>query len=100
MNAPAKMAICPIRLHLPWISDDEHALRMRLFKARDLSALKAVAAEGHDRSRYLYWMVNELANEWLLSPAGKDDLRDLADTLVRLFMVAGALQRLEAPCEE
>ena len=97
MNAPALNLSDEIRRFVPWVDDDELALRTRLRKARDLGAVRAVAATGHARSRTLYWMVADVAGEWMLSPASNDDLKDVADAMVRLFMVAGALERLEAP---
>jgi hypothetical protein len=44
-------------------------------------------------------MVNEVAGGWVFAPADVEDLKDIADSMVRLFMVATTLERLEASDE-
>lgn len=96
-SAASPAMTSPVKVLMPWADGAELALRERLHKARDLSASRAVAAAGYARSRALFWMIADLCTEWVVSPASVADLEDLTNAILRLFMVADALQRLEAP---
>ena len=95
MNAVSRIESDPIGLFMPWIGESERSLRRRLLKARNLASARAPACRSQ-RARTLLWMANEAAAEWMLAPADPEDLKQLADGLVRLFTVAGTFERLEA----
>jgi hypothetical protein len=89
----------PIRTFLPGADDEEHMLRCRLVKACNIGSSRAVMTR-HQHARELFGLIRDVAGNWKLSPASKEQLKDMADTLVRLFMAATAFERLEAPDEE
>jgi len=84
----------PVSLFVPGASIEERKLRQRLHNASTIASMKAVNASS-EHARSLFWMVNEVAFAWKFAPATAEDLKDIADALVRLFLVAGELQRLE-----
>ena len=95
MNAVSRIETDPIGLFMPWIEESERFLRRRLLKARNLASATAWHCRS-EKARTLYWIVNEAAAEWMLTPADPEDLKELADSLVWLFTVAGTFERLEA----
>jgi hypothetical protein len=96
--APSKIEADPIGTFMPWTDQSEWTLRRRLVNARNIATARATSSR-HSRARGLYWLTSYIAGDWMLTPAPADDLKDMADTLVRLFLCAGAIERLEAPDE-
>lgn len=94
MNAPARIAADPVATFMPWASEAERKLRQRLLRAQALASAKVVSAESGP-SRTLLWMITEVAGSWAFAPASADDLRDVADGMVRLLMVAEMFERVE-----
>jgi hypothetical protein len=88
----------PIRTFLPQVDEEEFMLRCRLVKACNIASSRAVRTR-HQHARELFGLIRDVAGNWKLSAASKEQLKDMADTLVRLFMAAAAFERLEAPDE-
>jgi hypothetical protein len=51
----------------------------------------------HGRARQIYWLAAQIAGDWVFTPAPNDELTDVLEALSRLFLVAGMVERLEAP---
>jgi hypothetical protein len=91
--------LSPIDFHLPCIGMQERALRVRIHKARDLSQARASRSK-HGRARVLYWVAAQLSSDWVFARgATDDDLNEILAALSLLFIVAGKIERLEAPDE-
>lgn len=84
----------PVSLFVPQAGIEERKLRQRLHNARTIASVKAVAAVS-DNARSLYWAVNDVASVWTFGRATVEDLKSIADAMVRLFLVAGELERIE-----
>lgn len=98
MNAYTAVKADPVDTFMPWIDEEEKALRQRLHRALTISAARAPTAVSKS-ARALYWQCNLVAAEWAFKRAPAADLEDIANALVRLFMAAGALERIEGPME-
>jgi hypothetical protein len=99
MNALSPMVRDPIRTFMPGVDEEEHALRCRLVKACNIASSRAVMTD-HQHARQLFGLIRDVAGYWKLSPASKEQLKQMADTLVRLFVAATAFEQLEAPDAE
>jgi hypothetical protein len=84
----------PVDVFTPWADDEEKALRRRLRDALNISTARATRSpSGH--ARQLWWQVSQIACDWVTLPADKADLRDIANSLVRMFQAANTFERLE-----
>jgi hypothetical protein len=84
----------PIDTFIPGCTDRGRRIRQRLLKARDLASSRvANLSSGHARS--LTWMLIETATWWVFSPATPDDLEDVANHCLRLFMCADFAEQME-----
>jgi hypothetical protein len=92
------MVADPVRAFMPGVDAEEHRLRCRLVKACNIAGSRAVLTR-HQHARELFGFIRDVAGYWKFSPASKEQLKDMADALVRLFMTAAAFERLEAPDE-
>ena len=86
----------PIDAFMPWVGDEERALRQRLHRAWTIGAAKAAVAVS-DNARILYWQASQIASDWTFKRAPAADLKDIADSLVRMFMAAATIERIEVP---
>jgi hypothetical protein len=77
---------------MPWTSEPERQVRNRLFRAQQFSATRA-RQTGSAISRQLLWLLNETAAAHATAPETVEDLRDVADTLARLALVANGFER-------
>ena len=93
MNAPV---LDPIEAMRPWGTPAERALRRRLHKSWQLSAAGAARAQS-GTARAILWMIAQTASDWTFSGRNEDELKEMADTLVRLFLCANAFEKLEGP---
>lgn len=84
----------PIALFMPAAGPEERQLRQRLHNARVISSARAMTAVS-EHARQLYWVVNEVASIWVFAPASTEELKDIADGLVKLFMTAATFDRIE-----
>jgi hypothetical protein len=87
-------ASTPASAFWSWEDEEKQSVRSRLRKARDISARRAVAAES-DGARRLFWEANALANRWCFAAASTEDLTEIANGIVRLFMAADTIERME-----
>lgn len=85
-----------IDLFCPGASDDERALRRRIQRAQGAAATSAARSQ-HSRARALYWWTAQFAADWTFQRAEIDELKDIIAGLARAFLVAGMIERLEAP---
>lgn len=83
----------------PWATDDERALRRRIHRAQAAATAKATRSR-HGRARALYWWTSQWASDWTFERASIEDLKDVIAGLSRAFLIAGAVERLEAPDAE
>jgi len=92
----AHQPIDAVAVFAPWCDDAERALRVRIHKARDAAQARAIRSK-HGRARTLYWVAAQMAGDWVFCRAPNEDLNDILAALSRLFLVAGSIERLEAP---
>ena len=95
MTYQSKITVDPIDAFRPWEDEATKAARRRLMNARNLASLRAIRA-GCETSRQLYWSANEIANRWCLADARAAELTEIANALVRLFLTAGVVDRMES----
>lgn len=74
--------------------DEERDMRERLGKGRDIALMRATSSRPPE-VRDLYWQAVYLANAWLTRPASVQHLRRVRYAVARIFLAAGALERLE-----
>lgn len=87
-----------VGIFAPWCGDGERALRLRIHRARDVATARATRSK-HGSARNLYWQASELASARVFARIPEDDLRETINNLARLFLVAGWIERTEAPDE-
>ena len=93
MNA---LPVDPIEAMRPWGTPTEKALRRRLHKSWHLSAAGAARAQS-GAARTILWIIAQAASDWTFAVHSEEEMKDMADTLVRLFVCANAFERLERP---
>lgn len=84
----------PVEVFAPFSSEEQSVSRRRLLKARDLATAKSMRTR-NSRVRQLMWIVQVTAAEWVFARASAEDLKYVADALVRLFQAARALEEVE-----
>jgi hypothetical protein len=84
----------PVEIFTPWADEEEKALRRRLRTAWNISTARATRSPSGN-ARQLWWQVAQVASDWVTKHASKTDLKDVADSLVRMFMAANTFERLE-----
>ena len=95
-NKPAPEPPDPVRIFAPWCDNEERALRLRIHKARDIAQARACRSK-HGRARAIYWTAAQLSGAWVFQRVSTEELGDILEALTRLFLVAGTIERLEAP---
>ena len=98
LTATQRNSVAAVTHFAPWAGDDERALRVRVHRARDIAQARACRSK-HGRARSVYWIAAQMAGDWVFARAPNDDLQCILETLSRLFLAAGAIERLEAPDE-
>ena len=86
----------PIDVFAPQAGEDEKALRRRIHRAHGAATARAQRSQ-HGRARTVYWITAQLAADWVFQQASVDELQEIISALARMFMVAAAFERLEAP---
>ncbi|PSJ42158.1 hypothetical protein C7I55_07950 [Sphingomonas deserti] len=94
MSSAPNPAQDPIQTFLPWANEDERKLRQRLLKAQTYATGLSASATS-TRAQGLYRLIVTVAGERAFAPASCDELKDTADGLVRLLMVAQMFERTE-----
>ena len=97
-NQPIDPELHAVDIYAPWCASFERQLRIRVHRARDIAQARACRSK-HGRARSLYWMAAQMAGDWVFRRAPNEDLEEILAALSRLFLVAGATERLEAPDE-
>ena len=98
-SKPQPAADDAIAVFVPWAGADELALRRRIQRAHGAAAARA-ARSRHGRARALWWWSSQLAADWTFARAPIDDLQEIIAALSRAFLIANAVERLEAPDAE
>lgn len=81
---------------MPGDSDENRALRARIYAARDMAHVRACRYASFDAGR-LSHIASEIAGPWAFNRHAKgDELDAVIKILTWLFLAAGALERLEA----
>lgn len=88
-----------VAVFAPWAADDERALRLRIHRARDTATAKATRCK-HGNARQLLWLAAQLAAERVFARMPNEELKETIENLARLFLVAGWIERSEAPDAE
>jgi hypothetical protein len=94
MTALARITSDPIGQMMPWTAGDERLLRNRLLRAQQYAATRALASTS-PTARDLLWLINSTAAAQVTSRGSVEHLRDVADTLLRLTLVANGFERWE-----
>jgi hypothetical protein len=94
MNAPSRIVSSPVETFLPGCAGEELKLRERLVKARELTTSRLPFLKS-DNARALSWIILETVTVWVYAPASTDDLRDVANHCLRLFMCADFAEQME-----
>lgn len=97
-HVEAQLPVDPVSVFAPWAAGTERAMRLRMHRARDIAQARASRSK-HPTARSIYWTAAQVASGWVFARAPQDDLSDILEALSRLFLVAGTLERLEAPDE-
>lgn len=86
MNAQSRILADPIGTFLPGCVDPEEVkLRTRLLTARELATSRIPLLQS-EHARTLNWILLETVQAWVYGPASVDELRDVANHCLRLFM--------------
>ena len=80
----------------PWCSEAERALRIRIHRARDIATARATRCK-HGDARMIYWLAAQMASACVFVQIPAEGLKETIDNLARLFLVAGWIERAEAP---
>jgi hypothetical protein len=86
----------PVTVFAPWASDEERELRRRIHRAQSV-ALARASREDHGEARCLYYLVSQVASEWVFRRV--DDRRQLERVLWglnQLFLAADHFRQAEA----
>lgn len=95
MNAPSQLLADPIATFVPGCVDpEERQLRTRLLTARELATARIPRLRS-DHARSINWVLLETVQAWVYAPASVDELRDVANHCVRLFMCSNFAERME-----
>lgn len=94
MTVRRAIAADPAGQMMSWTEGDERVLRNRLLRSQQYSARRARATRS-ETARRLLWLLNETAAAHATAPATVEELEDVADTLVRLALVANGFERWE-----
>ncbi len=82
----------------PWAGGAERALRLRLHRARDTATARATRSQ-HGSARMIYWLAAQMAAAKVFARVPDEELTETIGQLARLFLVAGWIERTEAPDE-
>lgn len=95
MTALAAIEADPAGALMPWATESQREVRNRLFRAQSFSARRAQQTAS-PTAQQLLWLLNETAAAHVTSAASVEELKDIADTLARLALVANGFERMEA----
>jgi hypothetical protein len=84
-----------IDLYAPWAGDSEKALRARLYDSRDQCGARAARTEGW--THHLFKTAEELAADWVWRRAGEEELRRVANAVVRMIQAGTELEQAGSP---
>ena len=81
----------------PFSSATDHrtlVARRRLLKAQQLAVSRVSSSSPSDAADTILNLVVQIAAHWAFAPASCEDLEDIANALLRLFVTASAFERL------
>ena len=88
-----------VSVFAPWCGETERGLRIRIHRARDSATARATRCK-HAGARSIYWLAAQIAAARVFARMPNEDLKETIDNLARLFVVAGWIERTEAPDAE
>ena len=77
----------------------ERALRLRIYKARDVASASASRSK-HSRARAQFMWAADLAHDTVFAPASIENLKEIIRVITRAFLNARLIEELGAPDEE
>jgi hypothetical protein len=77
---------------MPWARKDERALRRRLLAFQQRAGTRSRQSED-DRARFQWMLAHEIAAESAFAAAAPEHLEEVLQTITRIAMVAGSLER-------
>ncbi len=83
-----------IRIFLPGISDEEHALRAKMRSFRNVASCM-IRSTASDTARQLAWIASDYATLWVYSHAHQSELKDLNLFLRRLLVTAMQAENID-----
>jgi hypothetical protein len=84
----------PVSVFAPWSTQGQHAQRLRLYKARDIAGARAARSQGWTAE--VFRGAEQIASDWIWSRASEDELRAVANVVLRLFQAGAALEQVES----
>ncbi len=94
-----RAAMDAISVFAAWSGEAERALRVRLHRAGNSATARATRSK-HGSARALYWLAAQLASERVFARMPDAELMTTIDNLARIFLVAGWIERTDAPDAE
>ena len=85
-----------VSVFAPWCDETERGLRIRIHRARDSATARATRCK-HGEARAIYWLAAQMASARVFARMPAESLKETIDNLSRLFLVAGWIERTEAP---
>lgn len=98
-KSAASLLADAVSVFAPWCGEAERALRIRVHRARDTATARATRCK-HGNARTIYWLAAQMASARVFARMPAEDLNQAIDNLARLFLVAGWIERSEAPDAE
>lgn len=89
----------PVAHFAPWAGEAERTLRLRIHQARDTATARATRSK-HSDARTIYWLAAQMASARVFARMANEDLKEAIENLARLFLIAGWIERAEAPDAE
>jgi ABC-type branched-subunit amino acid transport system substrate-binding protein len=87
-----------VAVFAPWSGPRDRPVRLRLHRAQAAATARASRSK-HGTARTLFWIAAQMAGARIFARIDADQLQDAIDNMSRLFLVAGYIERTEAPDE-
>lgn len=91
MDVQSRSSCNAVELYAPWAGDSEKALRARLYDSRDQCGARAARTDGW--THHLFKIAEELAAEWVWRRAKEEELRRVANAVVRMIQAGTELEQ-------
>lgn len=91
-SAPSQVRPDPVAAFMPWAQEEERSLRRRLLAFQQRAGTRSRQSED-DRARFQWMLAHEIAAESAFATAPAEHLQEVLQTITRIAMVAGSLER-------